>query len=392
MNRRKQRTRSNIKTRTYPVYTISASDLSSDESIIEIKPIKRYQHHRREPFRFNVQESFVAPVVTGNRKHVITQTVPRRRQKSATIQTDEMSNILSTTNKNEKSSKNKSSVCNRRCLRILALILAIFILHISLLLLAFSLNLLLNPNMTKIRSVAIVYSQALPSSSFTGKGPTDTLLVTAIIGIILGCIILIISLLTVICLICIKFRYYVLFYFIGPVLLLILLLILIGFGIFISITGDTELQRLASSTQTTVYYYYNSTSTSLVRDGWDFVQYYFSCCGVKDNNTDWYHAPSTGWKYNSQLPRSCCGYDSNDIGHVGRIFVGRNIPALTGICYYGDIGQPTCYNSIKTNLLITVLVFTFGLAFLVFILAILFLRLLFIYRKMHHRVENSTGQ
>ncbi|CAM4747032.1 unnamed protein product [Rotaria magnacalcarata] len=389
MNRRKQRTRSNIKTRTYPVFTISASDIGSDETIIEIKPIKRYQHHRREPLRFNVQESSMITVVTGNHKHVITQTVPKRRQKSATIQTDEISNILSARNKNEKSSKNKSSLCNRRCLRIFALLLAIFILHISLLLLAFSLNLLLNPNMTKIRSVAIIYSQALPSSGFTGKGPTDTLLVTAIIGIILGSIILIISLLTVICL---KFRYYVLFYFIGPVLLLVLLLILIGFGIFISIIGDTELQRLASSTQTTVYYYYNSTSTSLVRDGWDFVQYYFSCCGVKDNNTDWYPAPSTGWKYNSQLPRSCCGYDSNDIGHASRIFVGRNIPALTGICYYGDIGQPTCYNSIKKNLLITVLVFTFGLAFLVFILAILFLCLLFIYRKMHHRVENSTGK
>ncbi|CAF4979035.1 unnamed protein product, partial [Rotaria socialis] len=44
-----------------------------------------------------------------NRKHVITQTVPRRRQKSATIQTDEMSNILSTTNKNEKSSVSSQS-------------------------------------------------------------------------------------------------------------------------------------------------------------------------------------------------------------------------------------------------------------------------------------------
>ncbi|CAF5131160.1 unnamed protein product, partial [Rotaria magnacalcarata] len=103
----------------------------------------------------------------GNHKHVITQTVPKRRQKSATIQTDEISNILSARNKNEKSSKNKSSLCNRRCLRIFALLLAIFILHISLLLLAFSLNLLLNPNMTKIRSVAIIYSQALPSSGFT---------------------------------------------------------------------------------------------------------------------------------------------------------------------------------------------------------------------------------
>lgn len=260
------------------------------------------------------------------------------------------------------------------------------------LLLAFSLNLLLNANMKKIRSVAIVYAQALPTSGFTGKGPTDTLLVTAIIGIILGSIIFVLSILSTICLICIKFRFYASFFFICPVLLTIFSLILVGLGLFIIITGDTELQRLASSTQTTVYYYYNSTSTSLVRDGWDFVQYYFSCCGVKDNNTDWYPAPSTGWQYNSQLPRSCCGYDSNDIGHPGRIFVGRDVPTLVGTCYYGDIGKPTCYNSIKTNLIITVLVFIFTFALLVLILAILFFIILRTYRKIHIHQENSTEQ
>lgn len=254
------------------------------------------------------------------------------------------------------------------------------------LLLAFSLNLLVNPSMTKIRSVAIIYPQALPSSGFTGKGPTDTLLVAAVIGIILSSIIFVISIITMICLICIKFRYYGCLFFTGPILLLILFLILIGLAIFVMIVGDTELQRLAYSTQTTVFYYYNSTSITLVRDGWDFVQYYFSCCGIKDNNTDWYPAPSTGWKYNSVLPRSCCGYDSNDIGHAGRIFVGTDVPTLTGICYFGDIGQPTCYNSIKTNLLITVLVFLMGLALIVLILAILFLALLFIHRTLHQRM------
>ncbi|CAF1463395.1 unnamed protein product, partial [Rotaria sordida] len=285
--------------------------------------------------------------------------------------------------------KKKSTICNHRCLRIFTIILGIFILIISLLLLAFSLNLLLNPNMTKIRTVAIMYPQALPSSGFTGKGPTDTLLITAIIGIIISIIILIISIFTIICLICIKFRYYGFCFCIGPILLIILFLILIGFAIFVIIVGDTELQRLASSTKTTVYYYYNSTSTTLVRDGWDFVQYYFSCCGVKDNNTDWYPTPTTGWKYNSQLPRSCCGYDPNDAGHAGRIFVGNNVPALDGICYYGDIGQPTCYDSIKTNLLITVLVFLISLALIILVLAILFIIVIFIYRTIHHRVENS---
>jgi energy-coupling factor transporter transmembrane protein EcfT len=243
--------------------------------------------------------------------------------------------------------------------------------------------------MTKLRSVAIVYPYALPSSGFTGKGPTETLLVTGIISIIVGIIMLIASILSIVCLRCIKVRYYKFFFFIGPVLLIILFLILIGFALFIIITGDTELQRLAASTQTTVYYYYNSTSTTLVRDGWDFVQYYFNCCGVKTNNTDWYPAPSTGWVYNSQLPRSCCGSDSNDIGHAGRIFVATSVPTLTGFCYYGDIGKPTCYDSIKTNLLITVLVFLIATALIVLVLAILSIILLLTYRTIHQRVENS---
>lgn len=244
--------------------------------------------------------------------------------------------------------------------------------------------------MTKIRTVAQVYALATPSSGFTGKGPTDTLLVTAIIGIAVATFMLIISILSIICLLCIKFRYYGFFFFIGPILLIILFIILIGFALFIMITGDTELQRLATSTQTVVYLFYNSTSTSLVRDGWDFVQYYFGCCGVKTNNTDWYPPPSTGWKYNSQLPRSCCGYDPNDIGHAGRIFVGTPVPTLVGFCYYGDIGQPTCYDSIRTNLLITVLVFLIGLALLVLLLAILSIILFVTYRRIHQRVENSA--
>jgi hypothetical protein len=244
--------------------------------------------------------------------------------------------------------------------------------------------------MTKVRSVAIVYPQALPSSGFTGKGPTDTLLVTAIIGIIVGTIMLILSVVTIICLICIKFRYYGFFFCIGPVLLIILFFILIGFALFIVITGDTELQRLASSTQTTVLYYYNSTNTSLVRDGWDFVQYYFDCCGVITNNTDWYPAPSTGWQYNSQLPRSCCGSDSNDIGHAGRIFVATAVPTLVGFCYYSDIGKSTCYDSIKTNLLITVLVFLIATGLLILLLAILFIIILFSYRTIHQDGKDSV--
>jgi len=243
--------------------------------------------------------------------------------------------------------------------------------------------------MTKIRTVAIVYPDAVPSSGFTGRGPTDTLLVTGIISIIVGSIMLIVSVLAIICLICIAYRYYGFFYFIGPVSLIILFFILIGFALFIVITGDTELQRLASSTQTTVFYYYNSTATTLVRDGWDFVQYYFDCCGVIANNTDWYPAPSTGWVYDSELPRSCCGSDPNDIGHAGRIFVGTDVPTLVGTCYYDDIGKSTCYDSIKTNLLITVLVFLISVALIVLTLAILFIILLSMYRTIHHRVENS---
>ena len=244
--------------------------------------------------------------------------------------------------------------------------------------------------MTKLRTIAIVYSQALPTSGFTGKGPTDTLLVTAIIGIIVGSIMFIVFILTFLSLICIKFRYYGCFFCIGPILLIIVVLILFGFALFILIAGDTELQRLASSTQTTVYTYYNSSYTTLVRDGWDFVQYYFSCCGVKSNNTDWYPTPSLGWQYNSQLPRSCCGYDSNDIGHAGRIFVGTAVPTLVGICYYGDIRQSTCYDSIKTNLFVTVLVFLIGTALLVLLLAVLCIILLVSYRRFHSQEKKSV--
>ena len=241
--------------------------------------------------------------------------------------------------------------------------------------------------MTKIRAVAIIYPQALPSSGFTGRGPTDTLLVAAVIGIIFGSVMSLVSIFAIVCLICITFRYYGFFSFIGPILYIILFLILIGLALFVMIAGDTELERLSSSVQTTVYSYYNSTNTTLIRDGWNFVQYYFGCCGVKDNNTDWYPAPSAGWVSNSELPRSCCGYDSNDVGHAGRIFVGADVPTLIGFCYFGDIGQPTCYDSIKTNLLITVLVFLIGLALIVLILAILFIILLFIYRTKRHRVD-----
>ena len=237
--------------------------------------------------------------------------------------------------------------------------------------------------MTKLRSIAIVYSQALPSSGFTGRGPTDTLLVTGIISIIVGTIMFVTSICTIVFLICLKFRYYRFFFCFAPVPLFVLFVILLAFALFIMIAGDTELQRLAYSTQITVYAYYNSTSTSLVRDGWDFVQYYFSCCGVKTNNTDWYRGPTTGWLYTSQLPRSCCGYDPNDIGHPGRIFVAAAVPTLIGYCYYGDIRKSTCYDSIKTNLLITVLVILIGTALIVLTLAVLCILLLFLYRAIH---------
>ena len=229
-----------------------------------------------------------------------------------------------------------------------------------------------------------MFSQATPSSGFSGYGPTDTLLVAAIIGLILGVLVLVISILAIIGLLCIRVRYHGCFFCLGPVLQIILFFILIGFAIFVLITGDTELQRLASSTQVTVYNYYNSTT--LVRNGWDFVQYYFSCCGVKSNNTDWLPAPSGGWKFSSTLPRSCCGFDPNDAGHAGRIFAGNNVPTLVGFCFYGDIGQPTCYNSIKTNLLIAVLVFFIALALIVLILAILSIIILFLYRTIHQHL------
>jgi hypothetical protein len=63
MNRRGQRTRRNSVTRTYPVYAISASELSdNDDSIIEIKPIKR---HRKQPVRVKLQQPKTSIIVTG---------------------------------------------------------------------------------------------------------------------------------------------------------------------------------------------------------------------------------------------------------------------------------------------------------------------------------------
>lgn len=244
--------------------------------------------------------------------------------------------------------------------------------------------------MTKVRAVAIVYAQATPSSGFTGRGPTDTLLVTAIIGITLSTFIAIVSIFSIILLICLPYRYYGCCFSLGPVFLIVLFLILIGFAIFIVITGDTELQRLASSTQATVYTLYNTTT--LVQNGWDFVQYYFNCCGVINNKTDWLPPPTTGWIYSSTLPRSCCGYDPTDIGHAGRIFIASDVPSLVGFCYYGDIRKSTCYETIKTNLLITVLVFLIGLAIIVLILAILLIILLLLYRAIHREKSKASVQ
>ena len=239
--------------------------------------------------------------------------------------------------------------------------------------------------MTKIRSVALIYPQALPSSGFTGRGPTDTLLVTAIMGIALGALMLIISILSIIYLLCIRVRFHACFFCLGPGLHLLLFLIFIGLIIFVLVTGETELQRLAWSTQTTVFYFYNSTA--VVRNGWDFVQYYFGCCGVKTNNTDWLLPPSTGWNYATVLPRSCCGYDPNDAGHGGRIFAGNDVPSLTGTCYYGDIRQPTCYDSIKANLLIAVWVFLIALTLIVLFLGVLSLIVLCLFRGIDQRLN-----
>jgi hypothetical protein len=49
-------------TRTYPIYEISASELSDDESIVEIKPIKRY---RKYPSRHKRQELNLQYIPTG---------------------------------------------------------------------------------------------------------------------------------------------------------------------------------------------------------------------------------------------------------------------------------------------------------------------------------------
>jgi hypothetical protein len=66
MNRRGQRTRRNTVTRSYPIYAISPSELSDDdESIIEIKPIKRHRRHRKQLSRVKPQESITQYVVTG---------------------------------------------------------------------------------------------------------------------------------------------------------------------------------------------------------------------------------------------------------------------------------------------------------------------------------------
>ena len=237
--------------------------------------------------------------------------------------------------------------------------------------------------MTKIRAIALVYASATPSSGFSGSGPTDTILITGIISIIMSVFMLFVSILSLVGLFWVRVRFYLVFFVFGPTLQMILLAILIGFSIFILITGDTELQRLAYTTQINVLYFYNSTS--LIKNGWDFVQYYFDCCGVKWNNTDWITAPSTGWKFSSTLPLSCCGSDSNDIGHAGRIFLASDLPSLTGFCYYGDIGKKTCYDQIRTNLLITVLVFLAGVALIVLALIVLSIFLLCVYRRVHQQ-------
>jgi hypothetical protein len=66
MNRRGQRTRRNTVTRSYPIYAISTSELSDDDdSIIEIKPIKRLRRHRKQPLRIKPRESIIQNVVTG---------------------------------------------------------------------------------------------------------------------------------------------------------------------------------------------------------------------------------------------------------------------------------------------------------------------------------------
>ena len=66
MSRREQRIRLHTATRTYPVYAISTSELTNDdENIIEIKPLKRYQHHRKQRSKVKPQEANTSPIVTG---------------------------------------------------------------------------------------------------------------------------------------------------------------------------------------------------------------------------------------------------------------------------------------------------------------------------------------
>ncbi len=67
MNRQRQRTRRNTVTRSYPIYATSASELSDDddESIIELKPIKRNRQRRKYPSRVEPEESIIQYVVTG---------------------------------------------------------------------------------------------------------------------------------------------------------------------------------------------------------------------------------------------------------------------------------------------------------------------------------------
>ena len=68
MDRRGQRIRRNNATRTYPIYTISGSELSDDdESIIEIKPTKRHRHHRTHQSRVRPHESTREYVIAGNK-------------------------------------------------------------------------------------------------------------------------------------------------------------------------------------------------------------------------------------------------------------------------------------------------------------------------------------
>jgi hypothetical protein len=90
--------------------------------------------------------------------------------------------------------------------------------------------------MIKTPSVAIIFPQTIRLSE-----PTDTLLVVTIIGIILSCITMIISVLAIIVLICIGFYYCSFFFYNGITLLIALFFILIDFAPFVMIKDDTEL-------------------------------------------------------------------------------------------------------------------------------------------------------